>query len=168
MEAFANQLDRLGGASTEVLNAWHWLTACEKGDGFDLVFSTLGECHASSIPADLASIGLAVPFSATEGYGQNGRPTGNYGLHRLQFRAAPAFWPSLPERDECEHSQNFARRSITAPCQNRGPAKDGRKTPRIRPRVGGQRRLRQQPGAPAPGAGLLRAGLRRTWAAGPY
>ena len=32
-------------------------------------------------------------------------------------------WPSLPERDEYEHSQNSARRSITLPCYNRVPAK---------------------------------------------
>ena len=59
VEAFANQLDRLAGASPEPLTAWHWLTAGGKGDGFDLVLSTLREktrstleeCHASIIPA---------------------------------------------------------------------------------------------------------------------
>ena len=50
------------------------------------------ECHASSIPADLTSIGLAVPLGAPEGHGQNGRPTDHCGSHRLQFRAAPALW----------------------------------------------------------------------------
>ena len=130
VEAFANQLDRLAGASPEPLTAWHWLTAGGKGDGFDLVLSTLREktrstleeCHASIIPAGLAPIGLAVPLSAPEGYGQNGRPTDHCGLPRLQFRAAPALWPSLPERDECEHGQNFAHRSIMQLGHNRGPA----------------------------------------------
>ena len=45
------------------------------------------------------------------------------------------------------------------PCQNRGPARDERKTIRIRPRVGSQRRRRQQPGEPASGVGRLRARL---------
>ena len=30
--------------------------------------------------------------------------------------------PTLPEMDEYEHSQNSARRSMTPPCQNRGPS----------------------------------------------
>ena len=42
------------------------------------------------------------------------------GLHRPQFRPALAWWPTLPERDDYEHSQNGARRSITPPCQNQG------------------------------------------------
>ena len=57
------------------------------------------------------------------------------------------WWQTLPERDRFEHSQNFAHRSITPPCQNRGPAKDERKTLWIRLRVDGQRRRRQQRGA---------------------
>ena len=72
----------------------------------------------------------------------------------------PYAWATLPERDEFQHSQNFACRSIRPPCQNRGPAKDERKTVRIRPRVCGQRRRRQQLAELAPGAGRLRAGLR--------
>ncbi len=63
---------------------------------------------------------------------------------------------TLPKRDAFQHSQNSARRSIMAPCQNRGPAKDERKTVRIHPCVGSQRRRRQQPGEPAPGVGRLR------------
>ena len=47
---------------------------------------------------------------------------------------------TLPERDECEHSQNAAYRSIRPVCQNRGPAKGERKAVRIGPRVGSQRR----------------------------
>ena len=43
------------------------------------------------------------------------------------WTAAPhpgtACWPTLPERDAFQHSQNSVRRSITPPCQNRGPAK---------------------------------------------
>ena len=62
--------------------------------------------------------------------------------------------------DAFQHSQNSARRSITPLCQNRGPAKDERKTPRMRPRVSSQQRRRQQPQHAAPGAGRLRAGLR--------
>ena len=50
------------------------------------------------------------------------------GLHRPQLRAGPAWWPTLPERDAFQHSLNSAHRSITLPCQNRGPAKDERKT----------------------------------------
>ena len=73
---------------------------------------------------------------------------------------AEEWWQILPERDECEHSHKSARRSITPPCHNRGPAKDVRKTVRICPRVGGHRRRRQQPAHPLLGAGRLRAGLR--------
>ena len=36
----------------------------------------------------------------------------------------PSDWLALPKGDECEHSQSFGHRSITPPCQNRGPAKD--------------------------------------------
>ena len=79
---------------------------------------------------------------------------------------AKEWWPTLPERDAFQHSQNSAHRSITRPCQKREPAKDERKTPRIRPRAGVQRRLRQQPGDPAPGVGRLRAGLRGRWQRG--
>ena len=68
------------------------------------------------------------------------------------------WWPTLPEGDSFEHSQNSARRSITPLCQNRGPAKGERIIVRIRPCVGGQRL--QRPGDPAPGAGRLRTGLR--------
>ena len=52
----------------------------------------------------------------------------------LQTRASAR--PTLPEGDECEHSQNYARHIITPPCQNRGPAKDERETLWIRPCVG--------------------------------
>ena len=82
------------------------------------------------------------------------------GLHCPQLRPAPAWWPTVPKGDVFQHSRNCAHRSITPPCQNRGPAKYERETVRLRPRVGGQRRRRQQPGDPAPGAGRLRAGLR--------
>ena len=61
--------------------------------------------------------------------------------------------------DAFQHSQNSARRSITPLCQNRGPAKDERKTPRMRPRVSSQQRRRQQPQHAAPGAGRLRSSL---------
>ena len=57
--------------------------------------------------------------------------------------------------DAFQHSQNSARRSITPLCQNRGPAKDERETPRMRPRVSSQQRRRQQPQHAAPGAGLI-------------
>ena len=40
---------------------------------------------------------------------------------------AEEWWQTLLERDKYEHSQKSARRSITPPCQNRGPAKDERK-----------------------------------------
>ena len=40
----------------------------------------------------------------------------------------PSDWLALPKGDEYEHSHNIARRRITPPCQNRGPAKDERKT----------------------------------------
>ena len=40
----------------------------------------------------------------------------------------PSDWLALPKGDVCEHSQNSAHRSITSPCQNRGPAKGERKT----------------------------------------
>ena len=79
------------------------------------------------------------------------------------WTAAPhpgtACWPTLPERDTFQHSQNSTRRSITRPCQNRGPVKDERKTVRIRPSVGGHRRRRKQLAHPPLGAGRLRAGL---------
>ena len=73
------------------------------------------------------------------------------------LRSGTSGRPTLPKGDRCEHSQNSGGRNIAPPCQNRGPAKDERKTVRIRPRVGGQRRRRQQLGEPAPGAGRLRA-----------
>ena len=63
------------------------------------------------------------------------------------------WWQTLSERDAFQHSQNFACHGTMPPCQNRGPAKDERKTIRIRPPVSGQRRRRQQPGDPAPGVG---------------
>ena len=47
------------------------------------------------------------------------------GLHRPQLRPGG---PTLPKGDAFQHSQNSAHRSITLPCQNRGPAKDERKT----------------------------------------
>ena len=53
----------------------------------------------------------------------------------------PSGRPTLPKGDEYEHSQNSANRSIRQPCHNRGPGTDQRKTVRICPRVGGQRRL---------------------------
>ena len=49
---------------------------------------------------------------------------------------AEEWWQTLPERDEYEHSQNSDCRSITLPCQNRGPAKDDRKTLWVRPCAG--------------------------------
>ena len=81
--------------------------------------------------------------------------------------------PGRPPGQSCrkgttfQHSQNFARRSITPPCQNRGPAKDERKTVRIRPRVGGQRRRRQQPGDTSAGCWPTASRSSRTWGAGP-
>ena len=36
----------------------------------------------------------------------------------------PADWLALPKGDASQHSQNSAHRSITPPCQHRGPAKD--------------------------------------------
>ena len=45
----------------------------------------------------------------------------------------PSDWLAVPKGDAFQHSQNSARRSITPPCQNRGPMKDERKTPRIGP-----------------------------------
>ena len=42
------------------------------------------------------------------------------GLHRPQLRPGG---PTLPKGDASQHSQNSARRSITPPCQNRGPEK---------------------------------------------
>ena len=49
------------------------------------------------------------------------------------WTAAPhrgtACWPTLPERDQFEHSQNSAHCSITPSCQNRGPAKDEMEPP---------------------------------------
>ena len=48
------------------------------------------------------------------------------------WTAAPhpgtACWPTLPERDAFQHSQNSASRRITPPCQNRGPSKGDRMT----------------------------------------
>ena len=41
VEAFANQLQKLGETPPELLTAWHWLTTTENGSGFDLVFSTI-------------------------------------------------------------------------------------------------------------------------------
>ena len=41
VEAFVNQLEKLGEALPELLTAWHWLTTVEDGAGFDLVFSTI-------------------------------------------------------------------------------------------------------------------------------
>ena len=136
---------RAGGAKNEQANSGNELSAGRDQRQLDL---------------PLASIGLAVSLGAPEGYGQNGRSTDHRGLHRLQFRAALTLWPFLPERDRCEHSQNSAHRSITPPCQNRGPAKDELETLRIRPRAGGQRRRRQQLGDRTPGVGRLRTGLR--------
>ena len=40
----------------------------------------------------------------------------------------PSDWLALPKGDNFEHGQNSDRRSITSPCQNRGPANDERKT----------------------------------------
>ena len=40
---------------------------------------------------------------------------------------AEEWWQTLPEKDGFEHSLNSCSRSITPPCQNRGPAKDERK-----------------------------------------
>ena len=59
----------------------------------------------------------------------------------LEHRCAglPAATADMSEWDTFQHSQNFARRSITPPCQNRGPAKDERETLKISPRVNGQR-----------------------------
>ena len=54
--------------------------------------------------------------------------------------------PTLLKRDTFQHSHNAAHRRITPPCQNRWPAKDDRKTIRLRPRVGGQRCRRKQLG----------------------
>ena len=59
-------------------------------------------------------------------------------------------WCKGYEEHRFQHSQNSARRSITPLCQNRGPAKDERKTPRMRPRVSSQQRRRQQPQHAAP------------------
>ena len=39
--------------------------------------------------------------------------------------------PTLPERDAFQHSHKSAHRSITPPCQNRGPAKDERSEGRM-------------------------------------
>ena len=37
---------------------------------------------------------------------------------------AEEWWEILPERDTFEHSQNYARRRITPPCQNCGPVRN--------------------------------------------
>ena len=122
---------------------WSWCTRLPGGGQFTVGTSpvlkavTATSCPASSIPAGLASIGLAVPLGAPEGCGQNGRPKDHCSLHRLQFRSAPVMLPSLPERDVYEHSPNSVLCSTMHPCQNRGPANDERKTLRIRPGVGG-------------------------------
>ena len=51
---------------------------------------------------------------------------------------AEEWWQTLPKMDGFEHSLNSGSLSMMPPCQNRGPAKDERKTVRTRPRVGGQ------------------------------
>ena len=56
----------------------------------------------------------------------------NCGRNRRRLRtvvytalsSGPSARPTLPERDECEHSQNSGSRSMMLPCQNRGPAKN--------------------------------------------
>ena len=52
----------------------------------------------------------------------------------ITLSAGPAQLGGQPcqKGDAFQHSQNSARRSITPLCQNRGPAKDERKTPRMR------------------------------------
>ena len=80
---------RAGGAKNEQASSGNELSAGRDQRQLDL---------------PLASIGLAAPRGAPEGYGQNGRPTDHRGLHRLQFRAALILWPFLPERDEFDHS----------------------------------------------------------------
>ena len=104
-------------------------------------FALIGTCPASSILAGLASIDLAVPLGAPEGYGQNGKPAGHCGLHRLQVRAGPALLRSLPERDECEHSHKSAAFVMKPPDQNWGPATPmcitwKPRTDAVRPRAG--------------------------------
>ena len=68
---------------------------------------------------------LRLPFYSSS------HPTGSHGWRNqfdlgnpdyIGFSSGRCPRPTLPERDECEHSQNCARRSITPPCQNRGPA----------------------------------------------
>ena len=49
---------------------------------------------------------------------------------------AEEWWQTLPEKDECDHSQNSTRRSITPPCQNLGPVKDDRRTLWVRQYAG--------------------------------
>ncbi len=102
---------------------------------------------------------LQFPLPHWKSCGWNCRPPAHCAYFALNSGLRWLWWPTFPQRDICEHSQNSARRSITPPCQNRGPAKDERKTVWICPRVGGQRHRRQQPRDPAPGVGRLRAGL---------
>ena len=50
---------------------------------------------------------------------------------------AEEWWQkTLLEKDECDHSQNSTRRSITPPCQNLGPVKDDRRTLWVRQYAG--------------------------------
>ena len=41
LEVFDNQQKELRGAPTDLLTAWHWLTAADGGTGFDMVFAAL-------------------------------------------------------------------------------------------------------------------------------
>ena len=41
LQVFDNQLSEFRSADGDLLTAWHWLTAIEDGDGFDMVFSHL-------------------------------------------------------------------------------------------------------------------------------
>ena len=41
LEVFDDQMQALQDSPFDLLTAWHWLTALEGGDGFDMVFSTL-------------------------------------------------------------------------------------------------------------------------------
>ena len=49
LDLFKDQLSALGGAPSDLLTAWHWLTTTDGARGFDLVFSTLRQ---SGRPSD--------------------------------------------------------------------------------------------------------------------
>ena len=107
LEVFDNQQKELRGAPTDLLTAWHWLTAADGGTGFDMVFTAL---RRSQRPSDSEAheairARLILSQKVCAGRIRTNVPTPGYNIQSL-FRILPQHTVALKCAKSLELPQN--------------------------------------------------------------